>query len=193
MPHTGREYGLEINEHVDERYDLAKSTRAACKYFKQAHRKFKTWTLTAVSYNMGITGLKKRLRKQSSDNYYELRLNKESSRYIYRVVAVKDILSHPANYNFKLKPHHKYSPIRTKKIKVNYEIADLSEWANQKGINFKILKMFNPWLRSNQLPNSEQKVYFIELPFERIATFSEETKVSEPISSISINHSDEKR
>ena len=179
MRHTGQEYGLEINEHIDERYDLAKSTKAACKYFKEAHKKFKSWTLVAASFNIGINGLKKRLKNQQSDNYYDLHLNSESSRYVFRVVAVKDILSNPANYNYRLKPHQKYSPIRTKKIKIDYTIENWTDWAVKEKINIKILKIFNPWIRSNELPNDSKKAYFIEIPVEHIYTFTEEVRINE--------------
>lgn len=172
MPHTAREYGLQVSEHIDERYDLAKSTRAACKFFKQSYKKFKSWTLVAASYNLGINGLRRKIRKQDADSYYDLRLNSETARYVYRVIAVKDILSNPSHYHFKLKPHHKYAPVPSKKIKVEDEIPDLTIWANNHGIDEKVLKIFNPWLRSNQLPNPDKKRYFIEIPTGKISLAS---------------------
>lgn len=175
---TGTFYGLEINEEVDERYNLEKSTEAACKYFKEAYQRFNNWTLVAASYNMGIGGIESQLKKQKVNNYYDLLLNEETGRYIFRILAVKEILMHPKDYGFILRRKDLYSFIPTNKITIDSSISDLADFAINQNINYKILKIFNPWLRKNFLQNKEKKTYTISIPKKEFLnqSFDEETQ-----------------
>lgn len=164
MESTAKVYGLEVNNEIDERYHLEKSTEAACKYFKEAYKEFENWTLVAASYNMGIGGIQKQLNKQRVNNFYDLLLNEETSRYIYRILAIKEIISHPQNYGYILRKKDLYPPIPTEKIKIDSGIHDLAEFALKQGINYKILKYFNPWLRKNFLTNKNGREYIIAIP-----------------------------
>jgi membrane-bound lytic murein transglycosylase D len=161
---TGRQYGLEITDEVDERYDVVKSTRVACKYFKEAHKQFGNWTLVAASYNRGMGGMQAAMDKQKVDNYYDLLLTEETARYIYRLLSMKEIISRPKVYGYILRKKDLYPPIATKKIKIDSTITDLAVFAISQKINYKILKTFNPWLLSNKLTNPDKKQYIIEIP-----------------------------
>ena len=161
---TAKLYDLEINEEVDERYNVEKSTEAACKYFIESYRNFKNWTLVAASYNMGISGIKKQLEVQQVDNYYDLLLNQETSRYVFRILAIKEIFSHPRNYGYHIRKKDLYPFIPTYKIELSKGENDLALWAKENKVNYKILKYFNPWLRKNILSNKDSKIYFISLP-----------------------------
>ncbi len=164
MPQTAPGYNLEISKDVDERYHVEKATVAACKYLKEAHKKFDNWTLAAASYNMGKTGLMNRLQAQKVNNYYDLLLNAETARYVYRIVAVKYILSQPENYGFHVREEDKYPPFETKAITVDSSIESLVDFAISNGTNYKTLKELNPWLISNSLANPKTKTYTILLP-----------------------------
>lgn len=161
---TGKQYGLEITEEIDERYDVTKSTYAACKYFKEAYKIFNNWTLVAASYNRGMGGVQAAMDKQKVNNYYDLLLTEETARYVYRLLAVKEIISRPKVYGFILRKKDLYPPIATKKIKTDTTINDLAVFAISQNINYKILKTFNPWLRANTLTNPDHKQYTIEIP-----------------------------
>lgn len=161
---TGTGYGMEINEEVDERYHVIKSTEAACKYFKEAYIIFKSWTLVAASYNLGMGGLKGQLDKQKVNNYYDLLLNEETARYIYRILAMKEIIARPKVYGFLLRKKDLYPVIQTKKIVIDSSIQNLADFAISQKINYKILKLFNPWLRTNSLTNTQKKKYIIDIP-----------------------------
>jgi hypothetical protein len=164
MKSAGKERGLEINSEVDERYHLEKATQAACDYLKEAYEKFGSWTLAAASYNMGMAGLENQLNIQKADNYYDLVLNEETSRYVYRILAVKQILNNPQNYGFNLRPQDLYSPLPTFTITVDTSISDLAQFAARIGTNYKTVKLFNPWLRKHYLTNKSGKTYEITLP-----------------------------
>ncbi len=161
---TGKEYGLEISNDVDERYHLEKSTDAASKYFKKAHAKFGEWTAVAASYNMGQTGFAKRQEEQLHRNYYEMYLNDETSRYLFRILAFKVIFENPESFGFYLleSDYYKNSPLKI--IEVNQYIKDLPRWAKQQGSSYKNLKLYNPWLRDQDLNVKRGKVYEIKLP-----------------------------
>ena len=148
---TGEEYGLEINSEVDERYHLEKSTLAACKYFKQAYAKYNNWTLVAASYNIGMKGLDTQLEKQLQDNYYDLLLNDETARYLYRILALKLILTKPVQYGFKIDDTDMYSEIPSYEIEVDTSIENIAEFAKLYSTNYKIIKKLNPWLRNSAL------------------------------------------
>lgn len=161
---TGTGYGLEITDEVDERYNVVKSTEAACKYFKEAYKIFNNWTLVAASYNIGMGGLQGQLDKQKVTKYYDLLLNEETARYVYRILAMKEIIARPKVYGYMIRKKDLYPVIQTKKIIIDSTIHNLADFAISQKINYKILKMFNPWLRTNSLTNSGNKKYVIELP-----------------------------
>ncbi|MBI34563.1 MAG: murein transglycosylase [Flavobacteriales bacterium] len=163
MEKTGKEYNLEINKEVDERYHLEKSTQAACDYLNDAYKKFGSWTLVAASYNMGMYGLEKSLKRQKVKSYYDLLLNSETSRYVFRIIAYKTILENPSLYGYNLKSSEKYIPLKYSTVSIDTSVADFAEFAVQKNINYKILKLANPWLRQKYLKNENQKNYVLKI------------------------------
>jgi len=164
MEKTAREYGLEVNDHIDERYNEEKSTRAACQYFLDSYEKYQNWTLVAAAYNAGKRRISESLEKQKVDNYYELYLNTETSRYVYRILAMKIISENTKKYGFVLSDEDLYKPIPTKDIKVTETIPDLVAFAAEHNISYKMLKKFNPWLRSSQLPDASRRTYYVKIP-----------------------------
>ncbi len=166
MPETAKEKGMEVNDFIDERYHLEKSTEAACKYLLAAKNKFGSWTMAAASYNGGMNGVNKKIEEQQVSNYYDLALTEETSRYVFRILALKEIMKNPGKYGFNIYPTDLYSPIPTKKIEIDSTITDLASFAKTQGINYKILKIHNPWLRDKKLVNPSKKKYEIEIPTE---------------------------
>ncbi len=164
MTATGEGYGLEINQYVDERYNLEKSTEAACKYLKAAYKQFGTWSLAAASYNMGKGGLNNQLTKQRVNSYWDLYLNKETSRYVYRILAAKLILSNSENFGFSLRTKDYYRPYSTYSVFVDSSISDLPQFALDNGTNYATMRHLNPWIRAFELPNSTGKKYEIKFP-----------------------------
>ncbi len=167
---TGREMRLEINSNVDERYHIELSTRAACAYLKKAKARLGSWTLAAAAYNRGVSGIKRVLEKQQVDNYYDLLLNRETRRYVFRILAMKQILSNPAEYGFVFEDKDLYKPVAVRHVKVDTAITNIASFAKQMGINYKQLKIHNPWLIENHLNNASRKLYHIALPVEEGAT-----------------------
>ncbi|HCY81025.1 MAG TPA: murein transglycosylase [Xanthomarina gelatinilytica] len=166
MPTTGKEYGLEINDNVDERYHLEKSTEVACEYLKKSKEQLGSWTLAAAAYNAGNYGVSKRLQEQDVTDYYDLLLGEETGRYLFRIVALKEILSHPDRYGFNFREKDLYTQVPTYKVEVDTAVTDFASFAKGFGINYKILKIHNPWLREPHLNNKSRKQYFIEIPKE---------------------------
>ena len=166
MPGTAREYGLEVNSNVDERYHIEKSTRVACTYLKKAKKRLGSWTLAAASYNRGMYGTDRLLEKQITDNYYDLLLNNETSRYVFRILAVKEIMSNPQRYGFIYDEEDLYQPIPIKKIGLDTAITNIAKFAKAQSVNYKIIKIHNPWLIQNHLNNKSRKYYEIEIPEE---------------------------
>ena len=164
MPETAKEKGMEINESVDERYHLAKATNAACKYLQLAKDKFGNWTSAAASYNAGMAGITKNLETQKVDSYYDLLLTDETQRYVFRILALKEIMQNQKLYSFNLEKNELYESIPTKIVEVDSTISDLATFAKTQGINYKILKIHNPWLRDKKLVNLNKKKYQIEIP-----------------------------
>lgn len=173
MEKTGLEYNLEINKEVDERYHLEKATEAACKYFKEAYAKFNSWTLVAASYNMGMYGLQKNLTRQKTNNYFDLLLNSETSRYVFRIAAFKAILENPKHFGFNLNDSHRYAPMQFKTITVDTSISNLTDFAINQNINYKLLKIANPWLRNQSLKNANSKRYLLKIPSDEYLIHSE--------------------
>ncbi|HLU89555.1 MAG TPA: lytic transglycosylase domain-containing protein, partial [Cyclobacteriaceae bacterium] len=164
MKNTATEKGLEVNSEVDERYHFEKATRAACDYLKTAYARFGNWTSVAASYNMGIAGLTRRKNEQRVPDYYNLFLNEETSRYIFRVLAIKDIFENPNKYGFNLQNDDLYSMPVMRELSVSSSIDNLADWALKHNSNYKELKIYNPWLRSNNLTVRKGSTYKILLP-----------------------------
>ncbi len=161
---SAQEYGLEVSSDVDERYHLKKSTRAAAKYFRKAHNKFGSWAMALGSYNMGMSGIGKQAANQKEDNYYDLYLNHETSRYVFRVLAFKLITENPDKYGFYLDDSDLYPLLPSYKVEVDH-IANIADFAKQNGTNYKTLKLFNPWLRSTALAKRKSgKAYILDMP-----------------------------
>ncbi len=164
MPETAKDMGLEVSATVDERYHLAKSTQAACDFLLNAKAKFGSWTLAAASYNRGLVGVQNLLNFQKETSYYDLYMNEETGRYLFRIMALKEIMEAPIKFGFEIDAKEKYKIIATKKVVVNESIDNLVTFAKKQGTNYKILKIYNPWLRSVKLENSDRKKYEIEIP-----------------------------
>jgi hypothetical protein len=165
MKPSAKEFGLTVNEEVDERYHVEKSTQAACEYLRKAYDRFdNNWTLAAASYNMGMAGLRKQLDRQKANNYFDLVLNQETSRYVFRILAVKEILSNYDSYGFNVREQDLYLLEPTKEIVVDSTINDMAAFAESLNINYKILKYHNPWLRDTKLNNANGTTYKIKIP-----------------------------
>ncbi|MEX2568824.1 MAG: lytic transglycosylase domain-containing protein [Cyclobacteriaceae bacterium] len=164
MAGTAKEYGLEVNREIDERYHFEKSTLAACKYLRWAYGKFGNWTSVAASYNMGVSGITKRKNAQMSQNYYDLFLNEETSRYLFRILAFKAIFEHPGEYGFVLQRSDIYALPPLKEIVVKESIPDLAKWAIDQKSNYKEIKIYNPWLRNTRLTIRKGQSYTIKIP-----------------------------
>lgn len=164
MKATGKELGLEINNEVDERKHIEKATQAACNYLKKAYKKFGSWTLVASSYNAGVSRINKQLNTQHVDSYYDLYLNSETSRYLFRILALKEVLNNPQKYGFKYSKKDLYPTYKYKEIEISTSIKDIPSWAKENGTTYKMLKVLNPWLKEPYLTNSSSKLYKIKLP-----------------------------
>ncbi len=162
MPETGLEFGLTINDEVDERLDVYKSTLAATQYLKRAHIKFGDWILASASYNCGMAGLERQLENQQQTDFFSLYLNKETSRYVFRILALKLIMENPQDYGYSLEEDDLYQPVATKSIEVSENISDLNQWAIEHKTNLRLVKVLNPWLISNEL--KADKIYQIKIP-----------------------------
>ncbi len=166
MEGTGRDYKMEINGNVDERYHIEKSTRTAAKYLRKSKEKFGSWTLAAAAYNAGNRGISRQLERQKVDDYYDLLLGEETGRYVFRILALKEIMDNPHKYGFNFEESDLYQHIPVKRVKVDTAVSDFADFAKAQGINYKILKIHNPWLREAHLNNASRKTYFIEIPVE---------------------------
>ena len=166
MPETGKEEGLEINNVVDERYDVEKSTQFACDYFMKSYEKFGNWTLAAASYDGGRAAIDEQIDIQHQRNYYDLLLSDETARYIFRAVAYKLIISDPENYGFKIEKSDLYPELKYTELKIDSTIIDFSAFAQKFGTNYKMLKLLNPWLRKPFLTPKPNKEYLIKIPSE---------------------------
>lgn len=161
---AAKQYGLEVSEEVDERYDVKKSTEAACRYFKDAYKTFGNWTLAAASYNVGIDGLQRQIDRQKTTSYYDLSLNEETARYIFRILTVKEVLANPKQYGYQLRKKDLYPAIPVLEVKIDSGITDLAVFAQNNNLSYKVFKYFNPWLRKNFLTNKDKKTYVFEIP-----------------------------
>lgn len=166
MPETGKEEGMEINNEVDERYDIGRSTKFACEYFLRSYEKYGNWTLAAASYNGGRNGIDDQIEIQKEKNYYDLLLNEETARYIFRVVAYKLIISDAAAYGFELGKEDLYPELKYFEVKVDTAVTDWSMFSKKFGTNYKMIKFLNPWLRKPFLTNKSNKTYLIKIPVQ---------------------------
>ena len=164
MPATAKEKGMEVTDEVDERYHLEKATEAACKYLLVAKEKFGSWTLAAASYNGGMTGVSNKMKEQQVSDYYDLLLTEETSRYVFRILALKEIMKNADKYGYLIPNEALYVNLPTRKVVVDATITDLAAFALTQGINYKILKIHNPWLRDRKLTVATGKQYEIEIP-----------------------------
>jgi len=164
MKPTAEYYNLEINGEVDERYHIEKATEAACELIKDYYDEFGSWTLTAGAYNMGETRMRRNLIEQKAKTYYDLNMNAETSRYIFRIMAVKEILTDPESFGFFIEPQETYKPLEYTTVDVSETIDDWAQFAEDHGISYRMLKVYNPWLISGTLTCSGKKVYQIKLP-----------------------------
>lgn len=161
---TAKENGLEINDEVDERYHIEKSTEVACRIFKSAFEKYGSWSLVAASYNGGRAGLDQKIATQKVKSYYDILFVEETTRYVFRILALKLVMEHPKDYGFRIEQHQFYPIIDTKTIDVKGPVPDWATFAIENGITYKTLKMFNPWLRETFLKNPTRKTYTLKIP-----------------------------
>lgn len=166
MPATAKEYGMEVNDIIDERYHLEKATEAACKYLLDAKKRFGSWTMAAASYNGGMAGMARQMERQKGTDYYDLLFVEETSRYVFRILALKEIMQNPEKYGYTIPQNELYKPIKTKKVELSTSVDNLAEWSIEQGINYKILKIHNPWLRDISFKNNSGRTYQIEIPTE---------------------------
>lgn len=164
MRGTGKEYGLEINKNVDERYNIEKSTKVAAEYLIKAKERLGSWTLAAAAYNAGNYGIAKRLETQGVTNYYDALLPDETERYVLRIIALKEVLSNPKKYGFIFDQNDLYTLQKTRTVKVDTVITNIALFAKKFDTNYKELKLHNPWLRQNKLNNKSRKMYEIKIP-----------------------------
>jgi membrane-bound lytic murein transglycosylase D len=164
MRATGKEYGLEINDNVDERYNIQKATKVAAEYLIKAKENLGSWTLAAAAYNAGNYGVSKRLESQQVHNYYDAKLPNETERYVFRILALKEIISNPKKYGFIFDSEDLYTVEETRIVKVDTVITNLALFAKKFGMNYKELKIHNPWLREHRLNNKSHKLYEIKVP-----------------------------
>jgi len=172
MKGTAKDFNLEINKEVDERYNIEKSTQAACDYLNKHYKHYKNWTIVAASYNTGKRNVDKQIKRQKSDYYYNMLWNEETGRYVYRILAMKIVINNPTTYGFYVDEKHPI--IRTKKIKIKSEIKNWADFAHKENISYKTLKNFNPWLRETYLRNKLKKTYQITIPIEKRKFVSKE-------------------
>jgi hypothetical protein len=162
MPETGREYGLIVNSDIDERYHFERATDVAIQYLASAYKRFGNWAVVAASYNMGMGGVSNEIRQQQTANYYDLWLNRETARYVFRIAAIKECMKNPAKYGYESTAVFK--PIETREVQVFKAVPNLVEWAVAQGTTFKTLKFLNPWIRGRSLPQPPARGFFIQLP-----------------------------
>lgn len=169
---TAKDYGLEVNDVVDERYHFEKAAQAACNFIKDSKELFGSWTMAAAAYNIGRKGLARQVNRQHQNNYYDLLFAEETSRYVFRMLAIKLILENPEAYGFHLREKDLYHPIPTYEVKIDTSVSNFAHFVEKYEINYKILKYFNPWLRDTFLLNKYRKVYSIKIPEKGFRSYS---------------------
>ena len=185
MKGTAKDYGLEIESEVDERYNIEKSTIAACKYLKQSYKKYGTWTLVAASYNAGRRFIDRQLKLQDAGSYFDLLLGEETGRYVFRILAIKRIMENADDFGFRFRKSDLYPNIPTYKVKISTNVKDFAVFAKGNGVNYKLLKHFNPWLRKAYLTNKYKKEYEITLPAKGYINFAF-SEYKNPLDSVAV-------
>ncbi len=170
MKGTATDYGLEVNREIDERYHIEKSTQAACQYLKDSYEKYGSWTMVAASYNAGRNFIDRQIERQKESSYFDLLLGEETSRYVFRILALKIIMENPEDYGFKVSKDEIYPMWDVKTVTIDGPVKDFADFAKEHGTNYKILKMLNPWLRETYLTNSSGKTYVIKIPAKGFRT-----------------------
>lgn len=176
MPATAREYGLEVNDYVDERYNIEKATQAACRYLSNAYKKYGNWESAAASYNGGMGRISSELSSQQQTSAYDLYLTDETSRYMFRLLAMKMIMEHPSRYGYRLTADQLYQPLETTDVLVEGPVEDWAQWAIDHGISYMTLREANPWIRAKSLPNKDGKTYMVKVPTEKTLHRSSQKK-----------------
>ena len=167
MKATAQTYGLEVNDEIDMRNNLEMATEAACRFLKTLYNHLGSWTAAAAAYNCGEGGLTKNMSKQSIKSYYDTRLNAETSRYVYRIIAMKQVMQHPQEYGFFIRRCDLYPSIPTRTTTLSGQNVDLYGFARQNGVSYKVLRDLNPWITTDKLTNKSNKSYTIKLPSEK--------------------------
>ena len=165
IPSTAKQYGLEVNDEIDERYNVEKSTEAACRYLKNGYAKYGDWATVMASYNAGMNRISKELEHQMANSSFDLYLNEETSRYVFRILAMKVVMEHPFKYGFHLTAEQLYQPIECKEVEVSGPVDDWSKWAKSYGITYAQLREVNPWIRAKSLTNKLKKTYKVKIPY----------------------------
>jgi membrane-bound lytic murein transglycosylase D len=183
LKNTANDYGLGMNKEIDERFNLEKSTHAACQFLKDSYKIYGNWALSAASYNMGRQGLSKLIETQKENNYFNLALNEETSRYLFRILAIKLIIERPDLYGFHISKSDLYPPLKYNVITIDSSISNLADFAKSKNTNYKLLRLFNPWLRENSLTNMNRCKYSMRIPVDgfRESLYTEISEVSDSI------------
>lgn len=161
---TARELSLEVGDEVDERYHIEKSTYAACDFLLKSYNHYGNWTMAAASYNFGRSGINRQMARQGNNNYYDMVLGEETGRYLFRILAFKVIFEHPEQYGFHLMPDELYPPLKYYEVEVDTAVTSFAQFAEHFNTNYKILKLYNPWLRESYLTNKRGKTYAIKIP-----------------------------
>ncbi|MBQ7710295.1 MAG: lytic transglycosylase domain-containing protein [Bacteroidales bacterium] len=164
---TGEKYGLTINDDIDMRNNIEASTEAACRYLKDLKQRFGSWTSAAAAYNCGEGGLGRRYKLESVNNYYDVRLNPETARYVFRILAVKQIMQHPQDYGIYIRQCDLYPPIPTQTATLSGRDIDLYEYARQHNCSYKMLRELNPWLINETIKNKADRTYTVKLPIKK--------------------------
>jgi len=181
IPSTAKQYGLEVNDEVDERYNIEKETEAACRYLKNAYQKYGNWETVAASYNAGTARISSELESQMADTAFDLFLVKETTRYPFRIIAAKMIMENPGVYGFKLSADQLYQPVECREVEVDGPVDDWPAWANSHGISYAQLREFNPWIRAKKLTNKSGKTYKVKIPDRKsLYRSSQKIKVYNP-------------
>lgn len=187
MAGTAKEYGLEVNDYVDERYNIEKATNAACRYLKNALSRYGNWESVAASYNGGMARVTKELESQMQNSAYDLHLADETMRYIFRLLAMKEIMENPGKYGFNLTADQLYYPAEYETVKVNTAVTDWPTWAKEHGISYQLLREHNPWIRAKSLPNKTGKTYEVKIPTKDSLSRSKQKKTVYSINLINGN------
>jgi hypothetical protein len=163
VPATAKQYGLEVNDKIDERYNVERSTRAACAYLKAAKERLGSWTAAAASYDFGMEGISGKMQSQHTSNYYDLWITIETSRYVFRMLAMKVIMANPEKAGYHITDDDLYQPFQYKTVEVDTTVNDLATFAEQYGLKYKELKLLNSWMRNSSLPNAAHKTYQVRI------------------------------